>query len=54
MSKKNWNSWQKQVLREEYVDPDIAEKNRQKRIQEINKKYRFRAFSSAYYSAKVK
>ncbi len=36
---KDWDNWQKQVLHEEYVEPDLREKKLQEKMDEINKKY---------------
>ncbi|GAE37084.1 hypothetical protein [Halalkalibacter akibai] len=39
MTKKNWQAWQKEVLYEEYVKPDLSEQNLRKKLEQINKKY---------------
>ncbi|SDI42559.1 hypothetical protein [Alteribacillus bidgolensis] len=53
MTEQNWNTWQKRVLREDYVKPDMSEIDRKKRMKEVNKKYKSRSFSSTYSTLKM-
>ncbi|WP_158734698.1 hypothetical protein [Alteribacillus sp. YIM 98480] len=53
MTEHNWNNWQKKVLREDYVKPDMSEIERKKKMKEVNKKYKSRSFSSNYSMLKM-
>ncbi|MDT8861462.1 hypothetical protein N0O92_14670 [Alkalihalobacillus sp. MEB130] len=37
--KSKWDQWQKQVIHEEYVEPELDEASLKKRMEEVNKKY---------------
>ncbi|GAE26620.1 hypothetical protein JCM9140_2704 [Halalkalibacter wakoensis JCM 9140] len=34
-----WTDWQKQVIQEEYVEPELDEEKLKKKMDEINRKY---------------
>ncbi|MCL7749438.1 hypothetical protein [Halalkalibacter alkaliphilus] len=36
---RKWTEWQKKVIYEEYVAPDLDEEKLKKKIEEVNKKY---------------
>ncbi|WP_227936376.1 hypothetical protein [Alkalihalobacillus deserti] len=38
MSRK-WSQWQKKVIYEDYVEPELDEEKLKKKIEEVNKKY---------------
>ncbi|MFC0557559.1 hypothetical protein [Halalkalibacter alkalisediminis] len=41
MVNKDWKDWQKEVLYEEYVKPDLTKELLLKKLEEVNKKYQF-------------
>ncbi len=36
---RKWTEWQKKVIYEEFVEPDLDEEKLKKKIEEVNKKY---------------
>ncbi|WP_161784644.1 hypothetical protein [Halalkalibacter okhensis] len=36
---KKWTQWQKQVIHEDYVEPELDEEKIKKKMEEVNKKY---------------
>ncbi|MFC0469358.1 hypothetical protein ACFFHM_02095 [Halalkalibacter kiskunsagensis] len=49
MENKTWDDWQKEVIHEEYVEPDLSAKKLKMSIEKINKKY-----SNSYISVEKK
>ncbi|WP_017729113.1 hypothetical protein [Halalkalibacterium ligniniphilum] len=39
MTNTDWKDWQKQVLHEEYVKPELLEEKLKKKMEEVNRKY---------------
>ncbi len=46
MTNKEWKDWQKQVLYDEYVKPELLEERLKKKMEEVNKKYNLHHLSA--------